>query len=164
MKSFKDTEGREWVVKIHVAAAKACRGLVNVDLYALADEGFKGLQKLLGDPITLVDVLYVICREQAEKRGVSDVQFGEAMAGDVLEVAATAFLEELRDFFPNPRVRAEITRVMETGRKIHDRLMDRIEATPIDIDAAVEHLIAQSTISRESSGSTPAPSPGESLT
>ena len=58
------------------------------------------LEKLINDPILLCDVIYCVCMEEADSRGVSDEDFGRAMAGDAIELATTALLEELVDFFP----------------------------------------------------------------
>ncbi len=166
MHTFKDNADRTWVVSINVNSVKKCRGVLQVDLYGLVDDGFEKLAKLLGDPVTLVDVLYVLCRSEADARGVSDEDFGRAMAGDALDHAATAFLEELTDFFPDPRVRAALRRVMEAGRKVQARLMDHLTTTldGIDPDSEAEKLIASSGTSRGPSGSTPDPSPSASLT
>ncbi len=156
MHCFKDTEGREWVVQIHVAAIKECRGSLGIDLYKLVDDGFKGLSGLLGDPVTLVDVLFVLCRAQAEKRGVTDEDFGRAMSGDVLASAAEAFLSEYTDFFPNPRLRAGLKKVMAKCREVQDRTMDLLERSIERFEASTSN--GPSGTSPAPSGSTPDPS------
>jgi hypothetical protein len=156
MKTFKDNAGRTWIVAINVAAIKRVRGLAGVDLFGLVDDGFKGLAKLLGDPIELVDVLYVLCKDEADKIGVSDEDFGRAMAGDAIGSASDAFLEELTDFFPDPRVRAGLRKLIETSRKVRDRMLDRMDEriATIDPDAEARKLIDSSTSSPASSEST----------
>lgn len=164
MKSFKDTQDREWVIEINVAAIKRVRGLLSIDLYKAADDGLQGLADIVGDPVQLVDVLFVLCRDQATERGVSDEDFGRAMGGDVLLNASEAFVEELVDFFPEPRARAALRKVIDTGRHLRDRLIDRAEAqiNAIDLDSEAETLVASLTGSRESSASTPTPGPSAS--
>jgi hypothetical protein len=164
MRSFTDTKGRIWPIVINVAAVKRCRGLVGVDLYGLVENQFRPLADLLADPVKLVDVLYVLCMAEAESRGISDEQFGEGFAGDVLEAAADAFLEELTDFFQNPRVRAGLRKITTAARTVRDRLMDQMEAAmeTIDAESAAAALIASSGSSPASSASTPAPSPSAS--
>ena len=100
MKTFADSTGRTWHVTINVAAIKAVRALVAVDLLEI--EG-KLLERLSSDPILLCDVLYALCKEQADARAVSDEDFGRSMAGNSIEQATAAFLEELVDFFPSRR-------------------------------------------------------------
>jgi len=61
MHSFPDNAGRTWTVAINVAAVKRVRGLVNIDLYKLVDDGFRPLGELVADPVQLADVLYCLC-------------------------------------------------------------------------------------------------------
>jgi len=165
MHCFKDTAGRTWTISIHVSAVKRCRAMLGVDLYGLIDAKFQGLGKLLSDPCGLVDVLYVLCKDEADKLGVSDEDFGRGLGGDSLELATTAFLEELTDFFPDPRVRAGLARVMKASRELGSRMMDlamtRLDS--LDIEAEARKLTGSSGNSRESSESTPDHSPSESL-
>jgi len=101
LKTFKDTEGREWTIAITVDSIKRVKSLLDFDLLDL-DNG-KAIERLVGDPILLCDTIYVICKPQADQRGVSDQDFGRAMAGDVLDRAITALLEDYCDFFPQPK-------------------------------------------------------------
>jgi hypothetical protein len=155
MHCFKDSGGRTWTIAIHVSAVRRCRAMLR----------FEGLGKLLSDPCGLVDVLYVLCKDEADKLGVSDEDFGRGLGGDSLELATTAFLEELTDFFPDPRIRAGLARVMKASRELGGRMMDLAMARldGLDIEAEANRLTASSGISRESSGSTPDHSPSESL-
>jgi len=156
MKTFTDNAGRTWTVAINVAAVKRVRGLLGVNLYGLIDDKFAGLAKLLADPCDLVDVLYVLCKDEADAKGVTDVDFGRAMAGDAIDHATDAFLAEFTDFFPDPRVRAGLSTVIAKGRIVRDRMMDRMTATleTIDPAAVAETLIGSSGNAPASSGST----------
>ena len=78
MHSFVDNSRRTWEVAINVAAVKRIRGLLGIDLYALVDDGFKSLSKLVSDPVTLADVLYCLCKDQADKQSITDEDFGRA--------------------------------------------------------------------------------------
>jgi hypothetical protein len=98
MKTFTDNAGRTWTVAISIDSIKRVKGLLSVNLLD-AIEG-KLLERLVADPVLLCDILYVLCKPQADAAGVSDEDFGRAMAGDAIEAATTAFLEELADFFP----------------------------------------------------------------
>ena len=60
---------------------------------------------MVSDPILLCDVLYVVCKPQADDQGVTDEEFGRAMAGDAIDEGTTALLEELVDFFPQAKRR-----------------------------------------------------------
>lgn len=101
MKSFTDNRGNTWVIMITVDAIRRVRTKLNVDLLE-AVEG-KLIERLANDPILLCDVIYVLCQSEADQRGISDEEFGRAMAGDAIDHATTSLLEELVDFFPKSR-------------------------------------------------------------
>jgi hypothetical protein len=125
MPAFKDTEGRNWSVGITVATIKRVRDLMDVDLME-AVEG-KLLDRLSTDPVLLVDVVYAVCKPEADIVGVTDVQFGTAMAGDVIEHATVALIEAIIDFFPNPRDRATMRKVYTSTQRMMEKARDVIE-------------------------------------
>ena len=126
MKTFVDNGGQTWTVTINVSVIKRVRGLLNVDLLAIVEGTL--VEKLVRDPILLCDVIYVVCKPEADDRGISDEDFGRAMAGDAIEHATKALLDELVDFSPSPRDRANLRRVLETTWQVMDRARDAIEA------------------------------------
>lgn len=69
------------------------------------------IMQAASDPVLLVDVLYLLCEDQAKEFSVSERQFGEALAGDVLEQAVDAYLKETVDFFP-PRQRPALNKML----------------------------------------------------
>ena len=85
MKTFKDNEGRSWNVSVNVAAMKRVKTLLNLNLMDAVESDL--IQRLATDPMLLCDVIYAICKPDADKRNVSDEQFGQSMAGDVIEHA-----------------------------------------------------------------------------
>jgi len=101
MKTFADNAGRTWTVALNVDALKRVRSLCDVDLMQIVSDGGKLLDRLMADPVLLCDVIFALCKEEAETKGISDTDFGKAMAGDPIEHATQALLEELVDFFPN---------------------------------------------------------------
>lgn len=111
MATFRDTAGRTWTLSISIATVRRVRDRVQVDL--LAPNLPALLADVLGDLVKLCDVLFVIVQPEADRLGVSDVDFGQALAGDALEEGAKAFLEAIRDFIPNPRDRARVGRLIE---------------------------------------------------
>jgi len=125
MKSFMDSTGRAWSLAINVDAVKRVKALVNVDLLQ-AVEG-KLIEQLVSDPILLCDVVYVLCKPQADQLGVSDEDFGRAMAGDAIEQATSAMLEELVDFFPSRR-RALLTKAVGKFRTLQETVISAAEA------------------------------------
>ena len=138
MHSFKDNSQRDWEVTIHVAAVKRIRALLGIDLYGLVDDGFQSLASLVSDPVRLADVLYCLCKEQADQLGVSDEDFGRGLAGDAITEAADAFVEELIDFFPDARARAGLRKAIDAGRKVRDRVLSHAENLLAAIDPQIE--------------------------
>jgi hypothetical protein len=132
MHDFVDSAGRRWSVRVDVGAVKRVRTRLGVDLMDVAGKGKEGspgvLQRLAADPVLLVDVLFVLCEVQARERGVSDEQFGESMAGDALDHAVKAMLGAIVDFFPNPRERAALKRVLTAADAEAERARARMEA------------------------------------
>ena len=98
MKTFTDNAGRTWTVAINVDCIKRVKSLLGVNLLD-AIEG-KLLEQFVSDPVLLCDCVYAICKPEADAKDVSDEEFGRAMAGDAIDAATTALLEELVDFFP----------------------------------------------------------------
>lgn len=101
MHAFKDNAGRDWTIAVNVDSIKRVRALLNVNLLDAVDG--KLIEQLETDPILLVDVIYVLCKPDADRQQITDEQFGQSMAGDAIDRATVAFLEDLTDFFPSGR-------------------------------------------------------------
>jgi len=153
MKTFTDNAGRVWTITINVNAIKRVRGLIDVNLLEVIEGTL--LEKLIRDPILLCDVVYAVCKPEADALNVTDEQFGQAMAGDAIDQATKALLEELVGFSPSPQGRANLQRILETTWRMIEKAQNVIAAR-IDsgeIERAAEQLLATSS---DSSGSSPA--------
>jgi hypothetical protein len=161
MGMFKDSEGRPWAVAINTTVIKRVRLMAGVDINGLLDDKFEKLNALHRDVVLFVDVLYAVCKDEADRRSLTDEDFGRAMFGDALHHADVAFCEALADFFSDPRMRGALRRVIAAGAEVRDRLLERLdrETATIDVDSAVRRLIGSPGDSPASSASTPAPSP-----
>lgn len=151
MHTFTDKAGRRWEIAIHTPAIKRVRALLDVDLMDAIGGGL--LARMGTDPVLLIDVLYALCEPQARAGGVSDVEFGEAFDGDVVEAAVGAFLDELLGFF-RPAPRRLMKRALERGQALMDLGMRQattaLEAGQLDGPLRV--------------AGSPAPTPGDSST
>lgn len=135
MREFRDTENRTWKVSVNVGTIKAVREVLNVDLNAVTQgeaAGKNTLTALITDPIQVANILYVICRRQAETIGVTDEDFGYAMGGKSLADGRAALLEELVNFTPDPReqkvVTQQIMKLQELKNKAYERTLARINS------------------------------------
>ena len=136
MKTFTDNMGRTWTLVVNVATIKRVRALCGVDLNSIVEvedgkPSAKLLERLSGDPVLLVDVLYAVCRPECEQKGVSDEDFGAAMAGDAVEQATDALLDEVIDFFPAAK-RAAFQRILSASRRFGEAARQRMEAMLAD--------------------------------
>lgn len=131
MKSFKDSNGRAWNIAITTDAIKRVRSLCGLDLLAIVEDGCKVLARLSEDLVTLVDVLYVVCRPEADAAGITDEQFGRALSGDSIQEGFDALTEAIADFFPAPRrtlLKSLIGKVREVGDQLHRAAGEAMEA------------------------------------
>lgn len=150
MRTFKDNEGREWQVRVDVTGVRDVRTDLDVNLLDLPDKEFALLTRLTTDLVLAVDVLYVLCREQAAQRQVTDEQFGRAMYGDALQAGVEALVRETIDFFPDARRRAMLIKVIDKGLSLGNLMMDRAAAQAgklddLDLSAEADRLMAALT-------------------
>lgn len=125
MRNFKDENGKPWTLSINVGTVKKVRGLAKVDLLDLRDGNL--FNELAADPVKLGDVLWVLCEDEAKAAGIDESAFGQALAGDALEAATSALLEEIVDFFPKPQ-RDLLRKALAKGKEMQERSMKRAMA------------------------------------
>lgn len=159
MPTFTDTRERSWTVEINVSAVKRVKSLTGVDLLDVGEGGV--LAELATDPVRLCDVLYALCKPQADAADVSDEAFGEGLAGDAIERATGAFLEALIGFFPNPRDRGILQAALAKVEAAKELARERVEAELGSgrIEEQVEAKLAELGLPGPRSTSSPA-SPG----
>jgi hypothetical protein len=157
MKTFQDNAGRTWTVAINVDAVKRVRDLLQEDLLDVENV----LKRLMVDPILLCDVIYCVCKPQADAEKVSDADFARAMAGDAIAHAKTALVEDVVNFSPDPRDRENLGLAVEKFNAMADRARELIKtklnspALSREIEAALSAVGASFTNSPESSASIP---------
>jgi len=167
MREFKDNADRTWTVAVNVNAVKRVRDLLDVNLLDLASEGqdpkAQLLYRLMADPVLLCDVIYVVCKPEADAAGISDEDFGRSMAGDAIDHATRALLEEIVNFSPSQRDRARLTRIMSATWVMLDKAQDLLDvkASQQEIDRRMADVLKTlgepSGDSPGSSDSTPGP-------
>lgn len=133
MKSFTDNAGRIWTVAVNVAAIKRVRAICDVDLNAIVEMDEKNnpstklLEQLSTDPVLLVDVLYAVCKNEADAQGITDEDFGRAMAGDVIDHATAALLDEIVNFFPEAK-RQAFQKILSATRRFEKIAREKLES------------------------------------
>jgi hypothetical protein len=177
MKEFRDDQGRPWMVAITVAAAERVRGLVTVDVTEDVEQSdgsvsrqtrkapldiidtssiANTLQILRSQYGTVGEVLYAICRKQADEKKISREDFLDGLRGDAIEAGVKAIEEELVDFFP-PRLRKMVgllaTKMDQVAAEMLGQAEARMEAATVA--SLLEQSGTPSTKPQASSASTP---------
>ena len=157
MHTFADTQGRTWTVIINVDVIRRVRSLLSINLLE-AIEG-RLLERLITDPVLLCDILFVVIQPEAIAKVVSDEDFGRSLGGDVLDLATTALLEELVDFFPSAKrtvFRKALIKLKQLETLAIETATQRLESSELEerMKAAISGTQVAST-SGNSSGSSP---------
>ena len=99
MTTFKDRQGREWNLVLDIPTCRSAKKL-GVDLI---DMKVDAIGKLAAEPLLLVDLLWNMCREQAESSQVTEEQFQKGMGGDAIDASLKAIKETVVEFFPESK-------------------------------------------------------------
>ena len=117
MQTFTDIHGRKWTVSITVGTVKRLKSRLNIDI--LGD--MVGFLAQTQDLVTLIDILYVVCKDDADKLGITDEQFGCSFAGPVIQEARNAFMEAYAVFHPDPELTAKIRVIGEKFKAVGEK-------------------------------------------
>lgn len=92
MRKFKDLEGREWKIKFTYGLLSDIEDDLGYPILEKPAEIPAGVRELIG-------LVWYCVKDQAEKDGVSEREFGAALDGDVVKRAVSCIIEELAVFF-----------------------------------------------------------------
>lgn len=158
--AFKDTEGREWQLKLNVGSLTRAKELAGVKL----GEGSE-LARIADDPSLFGQVLYALLQPQVDEKGLTPELFIEAFDGDVVQAATEALMEEICLFTP-PAKRAMLRKILEKGREVErrqvemiDEYLEKLQGAELDafrrgLDERIESIEARSTL-LDSAGTSP---------
>lgn len=156
--TFVDACGREWRLLITVASIERVKAATGVRLDKLLDEGCRPLADLLGDLPAFVNVLWHLSRRKVKELNLTEEEFAEGFAGDVLDSALLAFQRALADFSPS-RARQILQGLASKAGEIQEKAMKKaltaIES--VDADQLLSTLSSSATDSPDSAASIPAP-------
>lgn len=156
MAKFTDNKQREWSLEIDIPLAREIRQRLSVDILNFET----GLPAISQDPILLCDVLYLLCRKQAEQRKIGDEDFGRGLVGDAIGDACDAFVEALINFSPSRR-RKILTTMQQTAVSLETMLAGLAETK---IPTAIQELQQLIGPSGADCGKSSPGSPGSSAT
>lgn len=134
---WKDKEGREWHTTITVNTVRRVRELTDVLLTDAADSDL--IERLYGDVLMLCDVLYAVCKPEADKRGIDAEAFGELLANETIDEACESFMGDLIRFFPSGR-RQRAERILAAAKGVETERVRLVEEkmTPERLDQVIK--------------------------
>ncbi len=157
MAKFTDNAGRTWEPEVNVVTIGRVRDRLGINLLELLLPN-STLAERLNDPCFLVDVLYLLCQDDANVRGLTDLDFGKSQNMDGIEDAWSAVLEGLVLFSPRG-LRPAHQRVLEKARKYQAAAAEQVKllVERPEFDAMLEMEIARrlnppTTLPNESTG------------
>lgn len=159
MKSFTDTEGRIWSIRGSLGAFERVKTLTGVDMLDLPTT--QNCLKEINDVFKLGRVLYAMCQEQAESRGLTPEQFADGFNADTLHDASNALLDEVVFFCRKdlrPALQMALAKAREADAKVVETMQSRVKFIETQMDAAIETLLTSTSSATSlpgSSGSTP---------
>lgn len=121
MPSFKDNRERTWEINVTVAACKRVKNMLGADLLDVDTTP----KRLISDPIFLADVLYCVCKPDADIRSVTDEAFGAALYGDPIGEARAGLLKGIEDFFPSPEERKAAEVAIQKAKEFQALLREK---------------------------------------
>lgn len=165
MKTFRDINGRDWALTIDVNSIERVIDLCGINLLKLFDGKFEQLAALFGDHFKLLDILWALVGRQSTDGATDDERaaiaaerkaFRGAIKGDSLEAAANALVDEVIDFFPDPKRRQALRDFMTTSWKATDLVLENAIK---ELSAVTPEALLSAIASQESLASIPAVSP-----
>lgn len=138
--TFTDTAGRIWAAGIDTTTIKRVRSLLCIDLMTFLEGELMG--RLMSDVVLFVDVLYAVCKPEADARGITDEQFGQAMSGEVLQAAEEALAEGLFSI-SHPSRREASRKVWEKAKALRARAteLQMVKLNDPALDRKLEEIL-----------------------
>jgi len=104
--SFRDAQGREWVIKIDVGVMLDVQERTGLDLPVLMKSDERIADLIFGDATATARALWVLCEEQAKERHLNERNFMRLFDGNTLQEATKALLVSVANFSPRSKIGA----------------------------------------------------------
>lgn len=160
MKQFKDAKGETWSITINGGTIKRAMDLLKVDLGEPLGGTPPFITRFDTNIAFKVDVLYVVCLPEADRRGIKDADFAERLEGDSLYEASRAFWEALTDFFQRLR-QTHVVRAIQKQSEVVAKAYSMADETIASeaFDAKINSELAELGESFASTLQSPGPIP-----
>lgn len=137
--TFKDADGNKWVLRITIGSNRRVMDAIALDLNDTSDDG--GLFKALASADLLGQLLWHLIAVQAEKNGITEDQFADALDGDVIEDAIKALKVAYINFSrPGSRKRLErmFLRMEQLGEAVANQAIETLEDPKLEKEILAE--------------------------
>ncbi len=148
MATFKDTMGREWKLRLNVGLLGEVKREAAIDLGLVAQD-LSWVEMLFGKFEKLIQVLWVLCADQAAAIPITPEEFPYGFDGEVLELAGSALTEAIADFYPRSKI----------ARALKEKLPAIMAETDNRAIAELERLTSMFLTSASSTPASPASIP-----
>lgn len=126
-------EKTQWSIEINIGTIKRVLASASINLSLPHEPDADGrtlAQRLLGDTIQMVDVIWALLEPQATKAGLSMDQFFELCKPEVMKMAEEAFIAEWKDFFQKlgrPAIAEVITLAQKMINETRDTALTELQ-------------------------------------
>ena len=146
MKAFTDTEGRLWSIRGSLGAFERVKTLTGVDMLDLPTT--QNCLKEINNVFTLGRVLYAMCQDQVESRGLTPEQFADGFNADTLHEASNALLDEVV-FFCRKDLRPALQMALDKARQADAMVVEtmqlRVHHMEKEMDLVIENLLTSTS-------------------
>lgn len=118
MRNFTDNDGRTWKLEVNTFTLMRVRDELEFDL--LDVKNGKVFFSLADNPAILCEVIWILIEKEAGGQSVDQESFFRSMYGDPIDLAITALMEEIVNFFRKPAQRAVLSKALEKVRMAED--------------------------------------------
>lgn len=129
MAKFVDAKNRIWIVDVTGTTIRRVKTLTGKSLLDVVDKDL--IAELTNDFLLLSEVLYAVCKPQADLEEIGQDEFESGLIGDVLSDGLNTLVDAILTFLPEPRRRL-IQKAIERYREVTARGMERIESQVSD--------------------------------
>jgi len=174
MKVFSDSQATEWQIDLNAATLRRVQALLGLNLTQPHEQDASGQtlgERLVRDTMLLVDVLWAVCKPQAEGLGINEEAFASRLGGGALRAAKSALIEDWSDFFQSlgqTEMAEALNKTLEMQTAIGAAALKQIERVGLAILAQADQAItaegdkALAELTRTLSGESSTNSPGSS--
>lgn len=103
MESFKDKNGKNWIIEINVGSARRVKAECGIDLLSAVTVNSEGintsvLDSIGSDAYMLVNVILSLCRKQIDEQNITDEDFLSYFDGETIQSATDSVIKEIINF------------------------------------------------------------------